>query len=390
MILFLILSFSFFLAYIGIYKKAGLLPLIGYFLPLLILILFLFECKFQNVALLNSDELGFVLRSQGYDPWHDQNRLLWYIINYVIVEYDNLLGEIGLKLINIPISATLLIVLWHIFEKDNKIFLLPIFLPYFSQLAVLNLRDTLIFFLTASAIATFSLQNLKAVLLSVTCVISLLFLRPMQAAILLFLFLSSILYFLVWTRRAIPKRSKSVLTILAFFAVIVIILPQLSARMSYLLTWSQYLFAEDQSFYIQRALMNSGYTTGNLSHDLPLFAVRYLFTPLASSVWKFLLEGHFYEWGMLEVFLRFVNQLNYYALGLYLFLNIPYLPGVLRSLNQKQSMVLLIFFSYFPIYALYLFGQGHLRTKVPFQIIVFILSLLIWRYKSKRISIGKP
>ncbi len=381
MILFVTLNIILLIVIHKIIKQTGLIILLSYFLSVLFFAIFYIEVQYSDVSLFFSDEVGFQFRAADQVASGQHSRLLWYYINYLILNYDTLFGDVVLKVINIPISAGALILLWYLFKKNNSIFLLPIFLVYYPYMATLNIRDMLIYFFTISGAVSIPFNNKKNLPFFIISLLGLYYLRLSQAML---LFTLSVVFHLVsdirlsrGDFRAFFMKNKGLIVTAVFVCVVFV---YFNSQFQTNLSWGEHLFGSEREIYLEKADRNP-YATGNLPRDLVVYGLRYIFTPLPTSVLRHWRQGRSYEWGTTEVFLRLINQISYYGLLLYLLINCKYIGKVLRGLKVKELVLLSIFFCYFPIYSIYLYGQGHQRTKLPFQIVVFIVALLIWQYK---------
>ena len=164
MLSFTIITVIFLFYYKKYYKDTGTSPLLVFFISLLLLSLFSFECSLRGIEFFASDEVVYINAASDKLP-SSPDRFLWYFINDLIINHDISFNGFALKLINIPIAASFLMVLWLIF-KDKRIFLIPVILPYFAYIATKNLRDIPIFLFTALTILLFHHRNPIYIVLS--------------------------------------------------------------------------------------------------------------------------------------------------------------------------------------------------------------------------------
>ena len=146
MILFLILMFIAF----SIYYRHNMVKdyFIIFLLCLIVYIFFLFEYSFGFIDYLISDSYDYY---HDAEKWMKDKRFLWGYINYFVKEYD-FLGDIFIKIINIPILMILLFYLKNIFNVIKNPYIFLIFCPFLLMLSISNLRDLLIMLFAVLAI----------------------------------------------------------------------------------------------------------------------------------------------------------------------------------------------------------------------------------------------
>ena len=93
---------------------------IAYFICLFFTTLYGIEYASGNIELFTSDEAYYVFMAENKLFDVKDNRFLWFFINHLILNYD-IAGILFLKLINVPILISTLVLLAGIF-KSNKIF----------------------------------------------------------------------------------------------------------------------------------------------------------------------------------------------------------------------------------------------------------------------------
>lgn len=383
MLLFLILTFIALFLFYKNFHKTGPLPSISYLLPLLVFYFFLIDVKAGNTEYFISDELVY-LEQQYINIKGFINRAIWYGINLFEVKFD-LLPYISLKLINIPLLFIFIYSLWFIFDKNNKIFLLVILLPYINIVATKNLRDILIY-LSTLMVAYLFYQERR--LLVIIPVIFLLFLRPF-VVIYIFILILSIDIFISFYKVLRFKSScmkmdlKKVYRILGFAIAIILILyffyPTIENRVEGYY-YRIKVYTGEQHY--QRIEKLDAIETGSKAKNYLIAAARYTFAPIPTSIFNRFMEGGS-ESGVLDDLIRVLNQTFYYFIFIYVLFNMRWLIKVFLGYTKMQKLTILSFLMYMPIYSFYRFGIGHQRVKLPFQIAIFILFLSIMALKRK-------
>ncbi len=385
-VLFLTLVFIFF--YLKEREKTGVTPLLIFFISLFCLTLFSLEYSIRVIDFFNSDEVGYInynLNGLTNDP----DRFLWYLINYLILNFDFSLNGLALKLINIPISALALIVLYYAFDKDKKVFFIPVFLPYFTYVATQNLRDPSI--LLFSILSIFLVYQ-KSIVMNIfgLCSLALLYLlRPFAAFIVLIIIggqlLARFIKSLAGNSFKITVLKRSFVMLLLLVLLLPIILPAFQSKIDNYYDWFKYTTGEGQEQHINKVTSDYEYATGNRLVDFGLSSIRFVVTPFPHSIFLRFLQGGS-EWGIADDFVRFLSQVGYYLLMGYLLLNYKFLFRVMRNFNRMQTTILGYLIMYWPIYSFHLYGGPHQRLKLPFQIVIFIMVICIARYKKQQNS----
>lgn len=383
MLLFSILTIIALFLFYKYFNKTGPLPLIAYLFPLLVFYFFLIDVKAGNTEYFISDELVY-LEQQYINIKGFINRAIWYGINLFEVKFD-ILPYLSLKLINIPLLFIFIYTLWLIFDKNNNIFFLVALLPYINIVATKNLRDILIYLSTAMVAYLFYKKKRVLVVIPIAF---LLFLRPFVVIYILVLIL--LIDFIKFTYgffnlNNLNKKIEfnKIYRVLGFTAAILILLyvfyPTIENRLTGYYN-SIKVYTGEQHY--QRIEKLDAIETGSKTKNYIIAAVRYTFTPIPTSIFNRFIEGGC-ESGVLDDFIRVLNQTFYYLILIYILFNIKWLIKVFLSYNKMQKLAILSFLVYMPIYSFYRFGIGHQRVKLPFQIAIFILFLSIIAFKRK-------
>lgn len=381
MIIFLILSSIFFLFFFKYHKETGIGPLLIFFLSFFLLFLFIFEYAMTRIDFFISDELYYINFESG-KAVQDNSRLLWLQINEWILNYDISFNKFALKIINIPIAAGSLLVLWFMFDKNRKVFLLAVFLPYFSFIATKNLRDIAIIFASALAIYFFYSQKPLHVFISILSLGVLFFLRPFAAFIIIVIILLQYSYISLKSIAKLSVQKMFAKKMLLLLLVILMLLPLAITMFEASITQHYdaliYTTGEGQDALAEgRVGSDPVYNSGNRGRDFIFACVRYVFTPMPSSLLLRIIDGEKTEWGLLDDVVRIINQTIYYILLGYILFNVRFLLDAFRKISSSGKMFLFYLFTYWPIYSFHLYGVMHHRLKLPFQILIFLLSLAI-------------
>lgn len=349
---------------------------IALIIPLFFLVLWGIEYSLGRFpSILINDEIHYVEKAtQGFTISAD--RLLFYLINYWIIHYDIYLGGLSLKLINIPIFASFLIILYKIFNT-KKIFWLSLLLPYIAMCATYNFRDLLVWFFTASSIYFFYKTHGR-ILLVIISIAGLYFLRPIFGAILITCFFITELYGFV----SALKRGKIRIFFLFFLILFALSSPILLHQSEHILM-RYTINCETGGARLDRVVAE-GYASGDRLQDFVIAVARYTFAPMPHSLFRRLLEGGSEEWGFVNDMIRVVHQFFYFMMLGYLALNVKWIYPILKSLSKMRVVLLLNFLIYLPVYSIHLYGVSHQRLKIPFQIVIFIICMLIVELKRRR------
>jgi len=388
MIFLITITIIFLLYYRKYCKETNDSPLLIFFVSIVFLSLFSLECSLRGIGFFASDEL-FYINSALDNLLPDLNRFLWYFINNLIINYDISFNGVALKLINIPIAASFLMVLWLIF-KDKKVFLISVILPYFAFIATKNLRDIPIFLFTALTILLFHHRKPIYMVLSLISLGMLFLLRPFAAIITFIILLLQIFLLIIKSlkRLAISKRVSQKIVILIIIGVIIspFVVPVVRSFIVKSYSWFTYTtFEEGYKMRLERRTLNDfRFSTGNKSLDFCVASVRYVVTPMPTSLLGRFMKGGSNQWGLVDDLIRLVHQIGYYFLLGYLGLNFRNIWLVFRQMSAAGRAFILCFLTYWPIYSFYLYGVSHQRLKLPLQIAVFLIAMCVSAYKKKR------
>ena len=111
--------------------------------------------------------------------------------------------------------------------------------------------------------------------------------------------------------------------------------------------------------------------------DMAIAMIRYAATPIPTSVLERALEGGSDLWGLVDDSIRLIHQTIYYGMLVYLLAHWKAALIAIQSLSKYQVALTLALLSYWPIYSFHLYGVTHQRSKIPLQIVVFLLVVLV-------------
>lgn len=387
MILFLFLTIIFLYVFAKNYPQTGYNPLILYGVAIGVYLIFVIETLIIDIPYFVSDELKYYnLVSNTYASYLD--RITWYFVNYVLIRFD-FLPNIGIKLINIPLLLFLFYQIWNIYKQNNNIFLIILILPYFFFMSIRDMRDIFVLILLVSMV--FYLYEKRNLPLFLTFTLLLFFTRNF----LVFSFLISVLIIEFGPRlfsfikdkifKISYKRIWSFLGIIFLITIVLVVFPDVLHKFISLnkrLIW----FLTD--FHSKRLESVKGISTGNYFFDYLVGAIRYMLTPIPSSLFLRILKGGI-DYGILDDIFRFLNQTTYYFMLIYIVVYFKAVKQSVKEMSKAQKLLLLNLFLFVIYYTLYRFGVGHQRVKIPFQLgiaIVFIQTLRFRYLKNRSIT----
>jgi len=218
----------------------------------------------------------------------------------------------------------------------------------------------------------------------------LVFLRSFAAIILAIILLSQILFLNLKRHKKIEiskiLRQKAIILFILCLMVIPFLGQQISKINTDLYKYFNYVTGgEGYELVLQKRVgYDSRYVSGNKLRDLTVAHIRYAVTPIPSSVWIRLINGGSKYWGLLDDIILFANQTLLYILFGYLIINVRKIWPAFRQTSSSGRAIIYSFLSYWPIYSISLYGMSHLRQKMPFQIVIFLIAMLISKYKENK------
>jgi len=383
MLLFFILILIFLYFYNMYYKHIGFSALLIFFISTVCLSLFSFECIYREIDYFLSDELYYINFALDKVPYH-VDRFLWFFINDLILNHDISLNNFALKIINIPIAACLLIVLWLIF-RDKRVFWIPIILPYFALIATKNIRDIPIFLFTALTSFLFHHPKPIYVVFGLISLTMLFLLRPFAAGVLFIILLIQISFFTIKPIYRFKISKKHLIKVFLIFiiclSILPITLPSFKTLTARYYDWYIYTTGEGRSMMERNRVQSDPlYASGSKTRDFLVAGIRYAVTPIPTSLIKRALEGGS-SWGIVDDLIRVINQIGYYLMILFLIINAQYIHTVFLKLAPSGKAIIMSLLTYWPIYSWHLYGVTHQRLKLPLQIVVFLIAMGVLEYK---------
>lgn len=374
MIIFLLISFLIFVYY---RRSNDILRFLAifYFIGIVVFLLRSFEVAAGSLDWFVSDEYYYAEAAKS--SLHEitfQSRAVWLWLNNLLINYD-LMGEIGIKLINIPIVALLLIVIAKRFALENKLIWIAFLTPYIFIMTNYNLRDPLALLVSIFLMRELAANSrgwiLRTLLLSIA-------LFGLRAEMLFIIFALSLLANSIWSMRGSRRAfSSGMLLIIFVVAVFGFIGGYLNEFIDSRVYWLEYRFIEN----IEDTLdgRNAVLQTGNLGHDLVAGIMRYIFTPVPTSIISAYVSGELvFTYGVVESIVRLANQVLFYGIGFYILTRPRRFFSILWGLHREQKLVLALLLAHSLIYGIYLLGSGHQRLKMPFQLGVVVISLTVY------------
>ena len=382
MILFFIFLIVFMVFYLVGARQYGIQPLYGVFFAVVFLSLFGLEVSLTNIKFFANDEVKYLsVIKNGFPVVFDRHA--WYWINWFEQSYGNSFEGLSLKIINMPLYGIFILLVWRIFDNNNKVFLAPIFLPYLSFLATKNLRDIMILAVTAAAVYGYQSPRSYWKVVLVLSIILLMFLRPFVIGLLGISWGVVKLGSLVSRGRGVVNLKRSSRANGIFVVIFLISLPftysLFALKADQYVSWYDYTVTGDGAD-LRYEEASKGKYTGNMLIDLIYSGMRYVASPIPSSIALRLLDGGTDTWGVVDDFVRFLNQVGYYLLFVLLVVNRKNIKSAWASASYYQKMFILSLALYWPVYSFYLYGITHQRLKIPFQLAVFLVYVLVISY----------
>lgn len=352
---------------------------ITYALSLIVYGLKIIEYYSGNIDFLISDEVWYWMASSDISTIYDNQRLLWNYINYFLFTYD-INGNWAVKLINIPIGVSLILTLNKYFNSVIAPEKYIYFLPYILITFTLNLRDNFILLVCIMLIDAITNPSPKKMPLMIGLLFMLYFLRPLF--IVLVLVITLFIKYIPQTFKLFSKYNKlsNMLVIISIVTLSVVWYDNLYSLFQRYYLHIQYSFGEG---YEKTADLIGYQTSSNIKKDFFVNSLRYIIAPIPISLINRLTQGAS-VWGYVDELIRILHQTIYYYLMIYVLVNVKLLFKSILSLTKLQTSILAFFLAHLPIYSFYLFGATHQRTKIPFQIAVFIFYYLIILSKKRK------
>jgi len=296
-----------------------------------------------------------------------QHGYLWLAVNRWMMEVDFPIGRHGLKILSIPMLLLSILLLYRIFDRDPRVLVIPLILPYWMWMSIFNMRDVAILTAAFAVIYGLFVKQPSNVMVTAVASIALVLLRPEFFVVL------ALACALVTVKRLRLGSGRQVWQVVAASAIIVIAVgPMLQARILRVIAWAEYTKFVDYGRFASVRL--GEYQTSSQLVDLVVSIFRYVVTPLPHSLFGRLLAGGSTEWGMVDDVVRLGHQLVYFALGMFVLSRIGRLRWLFRSITPAQKATLLFLLAYAPVYGIHLFGVSHQRLKVPFQIAIALIA----------------
>ena len=347
-------------------KNGFLLVTVIFCFSLLCFVLQVYEYQTFSTLLYKTDEQTYIdLASKDID---DLARSLWILINKYFFYIELTSNYYIMKMVNIPILMLFAYYFYLILDSKKYSLLLVIFVPYLFIMSVSNLRDLTILF---SIVSFFYFLKQKSYITSLFLFVLLLFLRPLMAILAIF----SLLIVLFFTFK-LKMRSKVLYLIfsLVFFVFSYVLMKD------YIISYfNYYSYLYDNSGDVgARGIIASGFSIKDFSHAI----LTYIATPMPHSLLKRIASGGSDIWGITDDVFRVIGQIIYYLMIISVVVIIVIKPKEsfkkIKLVSVELKAFILTLLLYAPVYAIHLSGITHQRLKVPFQIAVFIIFIILF------------
>lgn len=347
--------------------------LLVYILALVIFVFKLFEVGFNITDYFISDENTYFNEYNYYIFIKPDERLLWYLINFGIQQYD-VLGLFFIKLINIPIGLLMIRSISKSFSNKIPDIYYALLLPYWFLIFTLNIRDLLILYVSIELIYTLGNYSVNKICKIMLLCLLIFLLRPLFLVLIFFIF--SMFYFVSNKHISFQNKMKLILLVLLlvllFYAIFRTKINAIVTSYFYNIVYNFSVGYSDKVASFDEAYKS----TGNVFYDFIYNCFRFIVTPLPTSLFKrVLFESN--SWGYIDDVVRIINQSFYFYFLFYCVYNVKLSIQVLRKMDNVQKSILMFLFAHLPIYSFYLLGLVHQRTKLPFQLIFLIIYFFI-------------
>jgi hypothetical protein len=385
MIIFLILTvfiFDFSLKY----KRVKVSDVLFFYnLSLFVFILKLIEFSNGQIDFFISDEKYYFAKAT-YDIFNldDKERYLWLLVNYIFKVID-IFGDYGVKLVNIPIGLLAFVALNRAYGINFSPVKYVLFLPYFLVTLTFNLRDNLILLFSLLLFIYLDKVSLKNIWIVLLLSIGLAFTRPLFIFLIIIIFIFVKVFFSKNSGQKKHSSIKYIFPLLVFIGLGLFLVGDFLSDIYFRYYFNMEFMIEND---FQRKSVEIGYdSSGVFLIDFANSLLRFVFAPLPHSLVKRLFE-EITIWGITDEILRIINQSFYFLFLVYLIFNMRSLFIVVKQMNNISLMVTLFLFSQVFIYSIYQLGGVHQRTKMPFQVLIFVLCYLVY-YNKKSLRYAK-
>ena len=361
-------------------NRVGIASAIYIFIVLIIHALFYYEVMLFDLDYFISDELAYIDfdDAQGLSESAKSDRILWFYYHRLvafIMPADGLFN----KLISLPFLPLLLLLVYNICNKRNLSLFLFLLCPYLLFLMQTALRDIVILYFTLLIVSYWCnapSKNLKVIFQLITFTFLLFMLRPFAVFIIAF----SIYVYELFTRFA-NKPFRDVFYLLFYNAVVAILI----SGIFYILFQDridQYIrtltYLNENGLWLDESKSNvkPALTFQYFSYAI----IRYISTPLPTSLLERFLTESVTQFGYLDDIVRLLNQLFYFAMLIWIVFKLVIKKCKLVAQWSSTIWVLCIVTILNSIvYALYYAGGGHSRIKLLLFVFVFIVFVCLER-----------
>jgi len=343
----------------------------SYVAALALLALASIEALATAAPMFKSDEIYYLegaRQSVAYSV--DPDRWLWFVVNRLLTEWDFGLNGFALKLINIPLFVATCLSLNGLVKRPTIMLNLWLLMPYYVWISTFNFRDTLVLLLTVTVFASFF--NGSRILLPGVSLLCLFLLRPAMAA------LNVLLWAVLMLRDASRAQRLAVLRLGLLIALGIgaaaVSWSTIAPRINQTIAWVAFTTGEGKAERLQE--FDAEAVDPTTARGFGIGLARYVLAPLPTSLLLRAADGGSSTWGIVDDLVRAVHQ-TLYLLALAVLVLRPVLAWRgLAAAPLALRLLVLSLAAYAPVYSLHLFGAVHSRSKIPFQLAVFIVVAL--------------
>ena len=365
-------------------NRVGIASAVYIFIVLIIHALFYYEVMLLDLDYFISDELAYIDfdDAQGLSESAKNDRILWFYYHSLvsfIMPVDGLFN----KLISLPFLPLILLLVYNFCNKRNLSLFLFLFCPYLLFLMQTAIRDIAILYFTLLIISYWcnaSSKNSKVIFQLLTLIFLLFMLRPFAVFIVAF---SIYIYELFAKFKNKPFRD--VLYLLFYNVVVAIIV----SGFFYLLFQDkidQYIrtltYFSENGLWLDESKSNvkPALTFQYFSYAI----IRYISTPLPTSLLERFLTESVTQFGYLDDIVRFLNQLFYFVMFIWILIKLVIRKGKLvAQWNSSIWILCIVTILNSIVYALYYAGGGHSRIKLLLFIFVFVVFVCLGKREDK-------
>tara|TARA_B110000211_G_scaffold77303_1_gene90633 strand:- start:8045 stop:9196 length:1152 start_codon:yes stop_codon:yes gene_type:complete len=345
-------------------------------------VLFFIEFQYGTIDYFISDERVYLNIGSSNQLNDDaiKDRVLWFYLTE-FVERTDFTGGLFSKLISLPLVPVLIYLVFKI-SGTNKSLYVFLFLPYILFIMQTALRDSMILVLSVSFIYVSFNRERKFLIFGGVLLLFIFALRPFYIPLLLTAFIMT-KYFLETDELDFRAKLFKALKYLLISIVISLVI-----YLAFKSKFDQYL--RNISYYYEFGLnIDDEKTTVTPSFSLNYILysfVRFVFTPLPTSLIDRMLTGTVTQFGYVDDFIRMINQSFLFLMLFYIISRPNALYAYFKSLVYSSREFCLLFFIFINtiVYSFYYAGGGHSRLKIAVFLGVFIIFNGVMKFNVKK------